>query len=99
MNPVTMIIINPRTEHCPSWGPPVLKSANLWTELWGSADYENCNSKQSPTTYMYLIHAYCSRKGGLDSLPNNKFLYLSRLKELADDKINVTKKLDFFLEG
>ena len=41
MNPVAMTIINPRKEYCPSRGsnqrPPVLKSATLLTELWGSA--------------------------------------------------------------
>ena len=40
-NPVAMTIINPRTEYWPSQGsnqpPPVLKSAILPTELWGSA--------------------------------------------------------------
>ena len=42
MNPVAMTIINPRKEYWLSRGlnqrPPVLKSATLLTELWGSAD-------------------------------------------------------------
>ena len=33
------------------------------------------------------------------SLPNKKILYLSRLKAIADDKINVTKKKKFVLAG
>ena len=41
MNPVTITIINPQKEYWPSRGsnqrPPVLKSATLQTELWGSA--------------------------------------------------------------
>ena len=41
MNPVAMTIINPRKEYWPSQGSnqrfPVLKSATLPTELWGSA--------------------------------------------------------------
>ena len=41
MNPVAISIINPPKEYWPSWGsnqrPPVLKSATLLTELWGSA--------------------------------------------------------------
>ena len=41
MNPVAMRIVNPRKEYWPSRGsnqrPPVLKSATLLTELWGSA--------------------------------------------------------------
>ena len=41
MNPVAMTIINPRTEYLPRRGSnqrlPVLKSATLPTELWGSA--------------------------------------------------------------
>ena len=40
MNPVAMTIINPRKEYWSSWRsnqrPPVLKSAMLLTELWGS---------------------------------------------------------------
>ena len=40
MNPVAMTIINPRKEYWSSRGsnqrPPVLKSAMLLTELWGS---------------------------------------------------------------
>ena len=44
MNPVAMTIINPRKEYWPSRGsiqrPPVLKSATLSTELWGSAFLE-----------------------------------------------------------
>ena len=32
-----------------------------------------------------------------NSLPNDKFLDWSKLKALADDKINVTKKLKFIL--
>ena len=44
MNPVAMTIINPRKEYWPSRGsnqrPPVLKSATLPTELWGSAKSE-----------------------------------------------------------
>ena len=34
-------------------------------------------------------------KKGVNSLPNGKFLDWSRLKALADDKINVTEKLKF----
>ena len=45
MNPAYMIIIVPQKEYRPSWGSnqqrPVLKSATLLTELWGSADSEN----------------------------------------------------------
>ena len=41
MNPVAMTIINSRKEYWPSRASnqrlPVLKSATLWTELWGSA--------------------------------------------------------------
>ena len=41
MNDVAMAIINPLKEYWPSRGsnqrPPVLKSADLPTELWGSA--------------------------------------------------------------
>ena len=41
MNPVAMTIINPWKEYWPSRGsnqrPPVIKSATLPTELWGSA--------------------------------------------------------------
>ena len=41
MNPVAMTTTNPRKEYWPSHGsnqrPPVLKSATLPTELWGSA--------------------------------------------------------------
>ena len=41
INPVAMTIINPGKKYWPSWGlnqhPPVLKSAMLPTELWGSA--------------------------------------------------------------
>ena len=33
----------------------------------------------------------------LNPLPNNKFFDWSELKELADDKINVTEKLKFVL--
>ena len=40
MNPVAMTITNPRKDYWPSCGsnqrPPVLKSATLPTELWGS---------------------------------------------------------------
>ena len=36
MNPVAMTIINPRKEDWPSMGSPVLKSATLSTEQWGS---------------------------------------------------------------
>ena len=43
INPVTMIMINPLKEYWPSRGsnqrPPVLKSATLPSELWGSADF------------------------------------------------------------
>ena len=35
----------------------------------------------------------------INSLPKNKFLDCSNLKELADDKINVTEKLKFLLES
>ena len=47
MNPVTMTVINPRKEYWLSWGsnhrPPVLKSAMLPTELWGSAkEFKGC---------------------------------------------------------
>ena len=34
----------------------------------------------------------------VNSLPNGKFLGLSRFKESADEKINVTQKLKFILE-
>ena len=33
------------------------------------------------------------------SLPNYKVLHWSKLKALVDDKINVTEKLKFILEG
>ena len=40
MNPFAMTIFKPQKEYWPSWGsnlqPPVLKSATLPTELWGS---------------------------------------------------------------
>ena len=40
MNPVAMTVVNPRKEYWPSRGsnhrPPILKSATLPTELWGS---------------------------------------------------------------
>ena len=43
MNPVAMTIINPRIEYWPSRGsnqrPPLLKSATLPTELWGSVPH------------------------------------------------------------
>ena len=43
MNSVSMTIINPWKEYCPSQGsnlsPPVLKSCVLPTELWGSAKH------------------------------------------------------------
>ena len=43
MIPVSMTVINPRKEYWPSWGSnqrcPVLKSAMLLSELWGSACY------------------------------------------------------------
>ena len=43
MNPIAMAIFNSRKEYWPSWGsnqrPPVVKSATLSTELWGSAPY------------------------------------------------------------
>ena len=32
-----------------------------------------------------------------NTLPNNKFVDWSKLKELADEKINVTEKLNFVL--
>ena len=35
----------------------------------------------------------------IDSLPNNKFLHWSKLKALADVKINVTEKLKLFWAG
>ena len=41
MNPVAMVIINPRKEYLPSRDsnktPPVLKFCTLTTKLWGSA--------------------------------------------------------------
>ena len=37
----------------------------------------------------------CSMKRGLNSLPNNKILDLSKLKAFADDKINVSENLKF----
>ena len=50
MNPVAMTIINPREDYWPSRGsnqrPPVLKSIDLMTELWGSASKgENAGKK------------------------------------------------------
>ena len=39
----------------------------------------------------------CSALSFLNSLPNNKVLDWSKLKALADDKINVTEKLNFVL--
>ena len=47
MDPVAVIIINSRKEYWQSrgsnQGPPVLKSATLQTELWGSAqESEGC---------------------------------------------------------
>ena len=50
MNPVAMTIINHRKEYWPRLGlnqrPPVLKSATLPTELWGSAFQTKRNSKR-----------------------------------------------------
>ena len=49
MNPVAMTIINPRKEYWPSRGSnqrlPVLKSATLPTELWGSATNDDGECK------------------------------------------------------
>ena len=39
-----------------------------------------------------------SVKRGLNSIPNDKILDLSKLKGFADDKIKVNKKLKFLLE-
>ena len=52
--PITMTIINPRKEYWPSRGSnqqhPVLKSATLPTELWGSAflSLKPCLPKKGP---------------------------------------------------
>ena len=79
MNPITMIIINPRKEYWPSresnQRPPVLKSATLPTELWGSA------SDEQPFF--------------LNLLPNDKVLEWHKLKAFADLKINVSQKMKF----
>ena len=37
------------------------------------------------------------RDGSLNPLPNDKFSDLSKLTELADDKINVTEKFKFLM--
>ena len=36
-------------------------------------------------------------RGRVNSLPNDKFLYWSKLKALAEDKINATKRQMLFL--
>ena len=47
MDPFAMTIINPRKEDWPSQGsnsrPPILKSATILTELWGSAESHKDN--------------------------------------------------------
>ena len=57
MNPVAMTIINPRTEYWPSQGSnqgtPVLKSAKLQTEPWGSAQ----------SYVLVSVHSHCYSSG------------------------------------
>ena len=44
-----------------------------------------------------LAHSASQVGGGLISLPNDKSLYWSKLKALADDKTNVTKLFKFVM--
>ena len=64
MNPVAMTVINHRKEYWPSWGSsqrrPVLKSAMLPTDIWGSAIRERGTQlfgqgPYSPTTLKNVL--------------------------------------------
>ena len=44
-----------------------------------------------------MICLYNVSRTGINSLPNDKFPYWSKLKAFADDKIDVTQKLRFEL--
>ena len=53
--------------------------------------------KLSSANSFGLEESKICRLGGINSLPNDKFLDSSKLKAFADDKINVTEKLNFDL--
>ena len=63
MNPVAMTIINPRKEYWPSRGsnqrPPILKSATLPTELWGSAHHVQDQTVISQSVTNAILYYLC----------------------------------------
>ena len=56
-----------------------------------------CGKTSSCKIYEYMVTEQGSGKKKFNSLPNDKFLDWSKLKALADDKINVAEKLKFVL--
>ena len=65
---------------------------------------ENNVGKEERVGYQYfLFFPHRIPKGPFSDkefvLPNDKFLDWSKLKEFADDKLKVTEKLKFVLEG
>ena len=84
MNSVAMTIINAQIEYWPNRGlnqKPPDLKLILLTELWGLGS--NVEKKLA--------------KHWFNSLPNDKLLDWSKLKAIADVKINVTEKLKFVL--
>ena len=74
---------------------------------FGKVKKKNCRKLKAYMSRMlwFYMSVYClanirtkiGQKGTLNSLPNNKTVYQSKLKGFADDNINVTQKLKFIL--
>ena len=55
-------------------------------------------SKYCVNSVTYSFHLNALELVAFNSLPNNNFLDMTKLKAFAEDKINVTKQLKFILE-
>ena len=99
MNPVALTIINPRREYWPSHGsnqrPPVLKSATLPTELWGSAHLIGLVRCMYLTLIIYLLDAK-----SIDLLFCSKTFFLKVVKSrrcMADSSLTLFQPTNFTL--